>query len=121
MKAKAKVIMPDEVNDVEEKESNKNITPEDLSTNFDKTDVLEEDEDDISSLAQDFLDDKPEASTTVNMVEDLEDTESGPNYEALYGKDIDGAVFDPELHATNSEGKPSLTPKGRYRKKKGKG
>jgi hypothetical protein len=116
MQAKAKVVMPDD--DPEPK----NLTPSDLRKNDVDNDVAEEDKDDISSLAQDFIDDKPQASETVDLEEDeTGENLGGPNYEALYGKDSDGIVFDPEIHATNAEGKPSLTPKGRYRKKKGKG
>jgi len=33
--------------------------------------------------------------------------------------DSQGTVFDPELHATNKEGEPSLTSTGKFRKKKG--
>ena len=34
-------------------------------------------------------------------------------------KDDNGTVFDPEIHATNKDGEPSLTSTGKFRKKKG--
>lgn len=33
--------------------------------------------------------------------------------------DKDGTIFDPELHAVNKDGEPSLTPTGKFRKRRG--
>lgn len=118
-KVKAKVIMPGD--EPEENEPIQKQVDLKLDSNEVEAGVAKEDKDAISDLAADFIEDKPDASEGVTLEGVEEKTDGGPNYEALYGKDSTGTVFDPDLHATNKEGRPSVTPSGKYRKKKGYG
>jgi hypothetical protein len=58
------------------------------------------------------------AAHTAKQVESVADKSEGrkPNSGTV---DSTGASFDPSIHAVNAEGEPSVTPKGKFRKKRG--
>ena len=69
--------------------------------------------DDLEDVHVQILDESSDA--TLSAVEHYDEEQAEQSTET----DADGITFDPELHATDREGKPSLTPLGKFRKKRG--
>lgn len=92
-------------------------------TKTDLTDIVE----DVQNSNIDDLDTLPENGATVNF-ERIGENEEKPDIprNLIFDEngekrtDADGSEFDPDIHATDDNGHPKLTQKGKLRKKRGR-
>lgn len=80
--------------------------------------------DSIASVHDDIIERSPEVSEAAVAAHEQEQQATIEQTQATATArggqtDSAGTVFDPELHATNAEGEPSLTATGKFRKKRG--
>lgn len=73
--------------------------------------------DSIDAVHDETLSQSPEAN------QDAIDAQAGEELETLRAEasntDKDGTIFDADIHAVNKDGEPSVTPTGKFRKKRG--